>query len=325
MSAKRAAAAACLAAAVFGTTAAHAAESYPNRPVRFVVPYPPGGTTDLVARGIAERLSSAWGQQFVIDNRGGASTIIGAEMMARSLPDGYTIGLVTQTTMSINPHAVAKLAYDPAKDFAPITQVVNNPYMIAAHASMPFSDMKGLIAQAKAKPGTITYSTPGNGSTNHLGGVLLESLAGIKLLHVPFKGAGPATTAAVAGEVNVVITGGVTIAPHAKAGRLKFIAFADEKRHPSYPDVPSTGEAGLKGYRAGTWFGIVTQSKVPREIVDALNKRIVQALNDPELKPKLIAAGFDIVTQSPEAFARFMTEDRALVGKIIKQGGVKFD
>jgi tripartite-type tricarboxylate transporter receptor subunit TctC len=197
--------------------------------------------------------------------------------------------------------------------------------MIAAHVSAPFSDMKGLIAQAKAKPGTITYSTPGNGSTNHLGGVLLESLAGIKLLHVPFKGAGPATTAAVSGEVNVVITGGVTVAPHVKAGRLKFIAFADEKRHPSYPDVPSTGEAGLKGYRAGTWFGIVTAKGVPREIVDALNKRIVQALNDADLKPKLIAAGFDIRTQSPEAFARFMTEDRALIGKIITQGHVKFD
>jgi len=313
-------------AAVCGATPpSWAAESYPNRPVRFVVPYPPGGTTDLVARGIAEKLSSAWGQQFVIDNRGGASTMIGAEMMARSAPDGYTIGLVTQTTMSINPHAVKKLAYDPVKDFAPITQAVNNPYMIVAHASMPFSDMKGLIAQAKARPGTITYSTPGNGSTNHLGGTLLESLAGIKLLHVPFKGAAPATTAAVSGEVNLVITGGVTAAPHVKAGRLKFIAFADEKRHPSYPDVPSTGEAGLKGFRAGTWFGIVTSSGVSREIVGVLNKRIVQALNDSDLKSKLIAAGFDIQTQSPEAFAKFMTEDRALVGKIIKDGGVKFD
>lgn len=326
MSIQRACGVAGLVAAVCGATLpSWAADSYPNRPVRFVVPYPPGGTTDLVARGIADKLSSAWGQQFVIDNRGGASTMIGAEMMARSAPDGYTIGLVTQTTMSINPHAVKKLAYDPVKDFSPITQVVNNPYMIVAHASMPFSDMKGLIAQAKAKPGTITYSTPGNGSTNHLGGILLETLAGIKLLHVPFKGSAPATTAAVSGEVNLVITGGVTAAPHVKAGRLKFIAFADEKRHPSYPDVPSTGEAGLKGYRAGTWFGIVTSSGVPREIVGALNKRIVQALNESDLKSKLIAAGFDIQTQSPEAFGKFMAEDRVLVGKIIKDGDVKFD
>lgn len=319
----RALGAVCLLASVLGT--AYAADSYPSRPVRFIVPYPPGGTTDLVARGIADKLSSAWGQQFVIDNRGGASTMIGAETLARAAPDGYTLGLITQTTMSINPFAVKKLPYDPVKDFAPLTQVVNNPYMIAAHVSVPFSDIKGMIAHAKAKPGAITYSTPGNGSTNHLGGALLENLAGIKLLHVPFKGSAPATTAAVAGEVNMVITGGASVASHVKAGRLKFIAFADEKRHPNYPDVPSTGEAGLKGYRAGTWFGLVTPSGVSRDILAALHKRIVQALNEPDLKAKLTAAGFDIQTQSPEAFAKFMLEDRALVGKIIKDGGVKFD
>ena len=304
---------------------AWAAESYPNRPVRFIVPYPPGGTTDLVARGIAEKLSSAWGQQFVVDNRGGASTMIGADQMARAAPDGYTIGLVTQTTMSINPHVVKKLPYDPAKDFAPITQVVYNPYVIAAHVSMPFSDMKGLIAQAKAKPGSISYATPGNGSTNHLGGAQLESLAGIKLLHVPFKGSGPATTAVVGGEVNLVITGPVTVAPHVKAGRLKYIAFADERRHPNYPDIPSTGEAVLKGYRAGTWFGIVARAGTPREIVDALNKGIVEALADSGLRSRLTAAGFDIQTQSPEAFAKFMAEDRASIAKIIKDGDLKFD
>lgn len=326
MSKQRVFGAACLVVtACSATLPAWAAESYPNRPVRFIVPYPPGGTTDLVARGIAEKLGSAWGQQFVVDNRGGASTMIGAEMMARAAPDGYTIGLITQTTMSINPYAAKKLPYDPVKDFAPITQVVYFPYVIAAHASAPFSDIKGLIAHAKAKPGSITYSTPGNGSTNHLGGALLENLAGIKLLHVPFKGSGPATTAAVGGEVNMVITGAVTVAPHVKTGRLKFIAFADERRHPNYPDIPSTGEAGLKGYRAGTWFGIVTSAGTPRAIVDALNKRIVQALNDSDLRGKLVAAGFDIQTQSPEAFGKFMIEDRAAIGKIIQEAGVKFN
>jgi tripartite-type tricarboxylate transporter receptor subunit TctC len=316
----------CIAAAALGASIpALAADSYPSRPVRFIVPYPPGGTTDLVARGIADKLSSAWSQQFVIDNRGGASTIIGAETMARAVPDGYTIGLITQTTMSINPYAMKKLPYDPVKDFSPITQVVDNPYMIAAHVSVPFSDIKGLIAQAKAKPGSITYSTPGNGTTNHLGGVLFESAAGVRLLHVPYKGSAPATTAAVAGEVNLVITGAASVAAHVKAGRLKFVAFAGEKRHPSYPDVPSTGEAGLRGYRAGTWFGIVTNAGVSRDIVAALHKQIVAALNDADLKSKLVAAGFDVHTQSPDAFAKFMAEDRALVGKIIKEGGVKFD
>jgi tripartite-type tricarboxylate transporter receptor subunit TctC len=319
--------AACLAATLglLAAPAVQAAESYPNRPVRFIVPYPPGGTTDLVARGIADKLGGTLGQQFVIDNRGGASTMIGAEMMARAAPDGYTIGLITQTTMSINPHVVKKLAYDPVKDYAPITQVVYFPYVIAAHASMPFNDMKGLIAQAKAKPGTITYSTPGNGSTNHLGGALLENLAQIKLLHVPFKGSGPATTAAVGGEVNMVITGAVTVAPHVKAGRLKFIAFADERRHPNYPSIPSTGEAGLKGYRAGTWFGIVTSAGTPASIVNTLNQRIVQALADPGLSAKLVAAGFDIQTQSPQEFGKYMIDDRAAVGRIIKEAGLRFD
>jgi tripartite-type tricarboxylate transporter receptor subunit TctC len=317
---------ACLSVVISGVAwPAWAADSYPNHPVRFIVPYPPGGPTDLVARGIAEKLSSAWGQQFIVDNRGGASTMIGAETVAKAAPDGYTIGLVTQTTMSINPHAMKKLTYDPVKDFAPITQVVNNPYMIAANVSTPFSDIKGLIAQAKARPGAISYATPGNGSTNHLGGVLLERMAGIKLLHVPFKGAAQGTTAVMAGEVDLVITAAIAVAPHVKAGRLKFIAFADEKRHPSYPDVPSTGEAGLKGYHAGTWLGIVTRGGVAREIVTALNNRIIQALNDPDLRSRLTSAGFDIVTQSPEAFARMMTEDRALVGKIIEDGNVKFD
>ena len=319
--------AACLTATLtaIAVPAVQAAEQYPNRPVRFIVPYPPGGTTDLVARGIAEKLGSTLGQQFVIDNRGGASTMIGAEMMARAASDGYTIGLITQTTMSINPHVVKKLPYDPVKDFSPITQVVYFPYVIAAHISMPFSDIKGLIAQAKAKPGSITYSTPGNGSTNHLGGALLEGIAGIKLLHIPFKGAGPATTAAVAGEVNMVITGAVTVAPHVKSGRLKFIAFADERRHPNYPSIPSTGEAGLKGYRAGTWFGIVTSSGTPVSIVTALNQQIVQALGDPGLKSKLVAAGFDIQTQSPAEFGKYMIEDRAAVARIIKEAGLKFD
>jgi len=314
-----------VAAVVCGATTARAAESYPNRPVRFIVPYPPGGTTDLIARGIAERLASGFGQQFVIDNRGGASTMIGAELMARAVPDGYTIGLITQTTMSINPHVAKKLPYDPVKDFAPVSQAVYFPYVIAAHSSVPFSDMKGLIAQARSKPGTITYGTPGTGSTNHLGGALLEGLAGIRLLHVPFKGSGPATNAVLGGEVNLVITGAATVMPHAKAGRLKVIAFADERRHPNYPDIPSTGEAGLKGYRAGTWFGIVSTGGTPAPIVATLNKAIVLALGDAELRNRLVAVGFDIQTQSPEAFGKFMIDDRAAIAKIIKDGGLKFD
>ena len=304
---------------------ATAAEQYPSKPIRFIVPYPPGGTTDLVARGIAGKLAEKYGQQVVIDNRGGASTIIGTDLMAKAAPDGYTFGLITQTTMSINPNVVPKLPYNTERDLAPITQVVYFPYVIAAHPSTPFSTMKEMIAQAKAKPGTITYGTPGTASTNHLGGAQLEQLIGAKLLHVPFKGAGPAITAALGGQVQTVITGAATVIPQAKAGKLKVIAFAAEKRHPNWPDIPSTGEAGLKGYEAGTWFGTVTRAGVTKTIIHNLNREIVAALNTTELKTSLTGAGFDIRTQSPEEFGQYMTADRAVIGKIIKTANITLD
>lgn len=316
-----------LAAALQGFAAlpAFSADAYPTRPVRFIVPYPPGGTTDLVARGIADKISTRFGQQFVVDNRGGASTIIGADLMAKSAPDGYTIGLITQTTMSINPHVVKKLPYDTVRDLAPVTQVVYFPYVIAAHPSMPFSTLKDMIAHAKAKPGTLTYGTPGTASTNHLGGAQLENLAGIKLLHVPFKGSGPAMNAVLGGQVNLIITGAATVIPHAKAGRTKVIAFAAEKRHPNWPDIPSTGEAGLKDFEAGTWFGIVTRSGAPRAAINSLNREIVNAVTNTDLKDRLTAVGFDVRTQSPEAFGKFMADDRALIAKIIKTADIKLD
>ena len=313
------------AASVMAALPALAADTYPTKPIRFIVPYPPGGTTDLVARSIAGKLAEKYGQQVVIDNRGGASTIIGTDMMAKAAPVGYTFGLITQTTMSINPNVVPKLPYNTERDLAPITQVVYFPYVIAAHPSTPFSTMKEMIAQAKAKPGSITYGTPGTASTNHLGGAQLEQLIGAKLLHVPFKGAGPALTAALGGQVQMVITGAATVIPQAKAGKIKIIAFAAEKRHPNWPDIPSTGEAGLKGYEAGTWFGTVTRSGVSKSIINSLNQEIIAALNTAELKASLTGAGFDIRTQSPEEFGKYMVADRALIGKIIKVANITLD
>ncbi len=303
--------------------AQYAASTYPNKPIRFVVPYPPGGTTDIVARGIGMKLAERFGQQVVIDNRGGASTIIGADAVAKSLPDGYTLLLTTATTMSINPQVNPKLPYDAVKDFAPITSAVNVPFMIAAHPSVPVNSLPELIALAKAKPGTIKYSTPGTASSNHLAGALLESMAGIKLLHVPYKGSGPATTAALAGEVDIVITGIATVTPHWKAGKLKILAIGADRRHPSWPEIPSTGEAGLQGYYAGTWFGVVTRAGTPRTIIDRLNRETVAALSAGELKERLTAIGFDMFTGTPEEFASFMKNDRARAAKVIKAAGIK--
>jgi tripartite-type tricarboxylate transporter receptor subunit TctC len=297
--------------------------SYPTKPIRFVVPYPPGGTTDIVARGIAAKLSERFGQQVVIDNRGGASTIIGAEAAAKALPDGYTILLVTATTLSINPQIYPKLPYDAARDFSPITPVVYFPYVIAAHPSLPANSITELLALAKAKPGTIKYSTPGTASTNHLAGALLESMAGIKLLHVPYKGAGPAATAMLGGEVNFVITGIATVLPQWKSGKTKIIAVCADKRLSNWPDIPAVAEAGLKGYEGGTWFGVVTRVGVPRPIIDKLNKEIIASLQTADVKERFIAQGFDVYTSTPEEFIRFIKTDMARTAKVIKTAGIK--
>jgi len=297
--------------------------AYPAKPIRFVVPYPPGGTTDIVARGIATKLSERFNQQVVIDNRGGASTIIGADAVAKSLPDGYTLLMTTATTMSINPQVNPKLPYDAVKDFAPIASAVNVPFMLAVHPSFAPNTLPELVALAKAKPGTIKYSTPGNASSNHVAGALLESMAGIKLVHIPYKGSGPATVAALGGEVEMVITGIATVVPQWKAGKLKILAIGADKRHPSWPDIPSTGEAGLPGYYAGTWFGVVTRTGTPRPIIDKLNREIVAALKAGELNERLTAIGFDVFTGTPEDFARFMQTDMARAAKVIKAAGIK--
>jgi tripartite-type tricarboxylate transporter receptor subunit TctC len=317
---------ACITAAAMGAACANAAEqakTYPTKPIRFVVPYPPGGTTDIVARGIGSKLSERFGQQVVIDNRGGASTIIGAEAVAKAAPDGYTLLLATATTLSINPQVYSKLPYDAVRDFAPITSAVYVPFVIAAHPSVPANNVSELIALAKAKPGTIRYSTPGNASSNHVAGALLESMAGIKLLHVPYKGSGPAATAVLVGEVQFVITGIGTLVSQWKAGKLKVLAIGADKRHPNWPDLPSTGEAGLKGYEAGTWFGVVTRAGTPRPIIEKLNKETVAALATPDLKDRLVAIGFDVFTGTPEEFAAFMRNDMARAAKAIKAAGIK--
>lgn len=298
--------------------------NYPNRPVRFVVPYPPGGTTDIVARGIAGKLSERMGQQFVIDNRGGASTMIGADLAAKSAPDGYTLLLATQTTLSISPQ-VFKAPYDVAKDFAPITPVVYFPYVIAAHPSFPGKSVTDLIALAKARPGSIAYGTPGTASTNHVAGATLELMAGIKLLHIPFKGSGPALTATLGGEVPLVITGIATVLPHVKTGRARILAFCAEQRHPNFPDVPSTGEAGLKGYDGGTWFSVVTRAGTAPAIVNTLNKEIIAALATADLKERFTAIGFDIRSSTPDAFARFIRDDITRIAKVIQSSGIKAD
>jgi tripartite-type tricarboxylate transporter receptor subunit TctC len=225
--------------------------------------------------------------------------------------------------MSINPQVYPKLPYDAVRDFAPISSATYVPFVIAANPSIPANTIAELIALAKAKPGAIRYSTPGTASSNHVAGALLESIAGIKLLHVPYKGSGPAATAVLVGEVQFVITGIGTLVGHWKSGKLKVLAIGSEKRHPNWPDIPSTGEAGLKGYEAGTWFGVVTRAGTPRPIVDKLNKEVVAALASPDLKERLVSIGFDVFAGTPEEFATFMKNDMARAARVIKTAGIR--
>lgn len=302
------------------------APAYPTKPIRFVVPYPPGGTTDLVARGIGLALGPRLGQQVVVDNRGGASTIIGAEVGAHAAPDGYTLLLVTQTTLSINPNVYPKLPYDASRDFAAITPAVYFPYVIAAHPAVPANSVKELIELAKAKPGTIKYSTPGTASTNHLAGAQFESMTGTRLVHVPYKGSGPAFTGMLSGEVDLIITGIATVLPQVKSGRAKFIAVCADKRLANWPEIPAVGETpGLKGYEGGTWFGVVTRAGTPRAIVQKLNREIVATLTTPELKERFTAVGFEVRTSTPEEFTRFIKTDMARMGQIIKGAAIKLN
>jgi tripartite-type tricarboxylate transporter receptor subunit TctC len=316
--------AALLAALPFAATPSFAAEKYPTKPIRLIVPYPPGGTTDLVARGIAVKLGEKYGQQVVIDNRGGASTIIGTDMMAKAAPDGYTFGLITQTTMSINPNVVPKLPYNTERDLAPITQVVYFPYVIAAHPSVPFSNMKEMIAQAKAKPGSITYGTPGTASTNHLGGAQLEQLIGAKLLHVPFKGAGPALTAALGGQVQMVITGLLQLLPYHQAGKLRILGVGHMQRVKAYPDIPAINES-IPGYYNTGWWGIAGPAALPKPIIDKLSAIMIAGLAQPEVAQRFDRNGLEVASSTPQGLRDLIDSDLKLWRKIIKDAKISVD
>jgi tripartite-type tricarboxylate transporter receptor subunit TctC len=298
-------------------------QTYPVKAIRVIIAQAPGSATDVVSRVIGNKLAESLGQQLVVDARPGAGGTLGTELAARAAPDGYTLFMANNSTHGSNPALYSKLAYDAVKDFAPITTAVNVPFMIAAHPSVAANSMTEFIALARAKPGTLKYSTPGAASSNHLAGALLESMAGIKLSHIPYKGSGPATIAALSGEVDIVITGIATVTPHWKAGKLKILAIGADKRHPSWPEIASTGEAGLPGYYAGTWFGVVTRAGTPRTIIDKLNREAVAALAAGELNERLTAIGFDVFTGTPEDFARFMQNDMARAARVIKAAGIK--
>lgn len=301
------------------------ASSYPSRPIRLIVPFSPGGVGDILLRPISAKLTERWKQNVVIDNRPGANAIIGTQIASRTPGDGYTLLFASATTFSINPHVYSKLPYDAVRDFVPVAPITAYSYVAAAHPSVPANTPAEFVAYARAKPGQIAFGSTGNGSSGHLAGAMLEQLAGVKFLHVPFKGSGPSTLELLAGRVQVNFTGMATVVHHVKAGKLKVIGVCSEKRLPAWPDIPAFGELGLKGYEGGTWFGIVAPAGTPAPIVAALNEAITAAIRSPDVTAYQVSRGLYPYTAPPAEFAKFIAADRERIGAVVKTANIRIN
>jgi len=300
------------------------AQQYPVRPVRLIVPFPPGGGTDTMARVVAPKLSEFLGQQVVVENRGGAGANIGAELAAKSAPDGYTLMLVTITN-AIGASLYSKLNYDLVRDFAPITRLATTPHILVVHPSVPVKSVKEFVALAKAKPGELAYSSSGSGSAAHLAGELFNSLTGVKTTHVPYKGGGPSMIALVGGEVSLAFATMPSAIGYVRSGRLRGIAVTTERRSPSTPELPTIAETGVAGYEAGSWYGLSVPAGTSKEIIARLHAETIKVVGLPDVKERLFNAGFEIVTSTPEQFAAFTRNEIQKWGKIVKAAGLKVD
>lgn len=313
------------AAAGIAVSSAGFAQSYPNKPIRFIVPFAPGGTTDILARMVAQKLTDGFSQQVIVDNRGGAGGIIGSELAARAAPDGYTIAIGHVGTLAMNPTLYPKLPYDPLRDFAPVSLLAMMPNALVVPASFPAKSVKELIAMARARPKGILYGSAGSGSSNHLGVVYLELLANIKLTHVPYKGGGPAIVDLVAGNISAMMPGMLTVIPHVKSGRLRLLAVSTQKRLAIFPDVPTIAEAGVPGYEYTNWMGVVGPSATPRQIVARLNADIGKALQQPDLRARLAAEGGEPASSTPAELGAHIKAEIARWAPVIKASGARTD
>ena len=293
------------------------AQNYPVRPVRMIVPFSPGGATDVPARILAQRLSEAFGHQIVIDNRPGAGGVLGADAVAKAPPDGYTL-LLTATTHVISASLYKKLPYDAIRDFAPVMLIGSGPNVLTVHPSLPAKNVRELIALAKARPGKIDYASSGNGSSQHLFGALFMSLADIRMMHIPYKGSAPATTDLIAGQVSVGFPGIALVLPHTKAGRLRALAVTSAERSKAMPDVPSIAEAGVPGYAATLWLGLLAPKGTPPQIVQKLFDEIAKLLRQPEVESAYLATGTDVTISNPEQFGLFVKAEYDKWAKVIK-------
>lgn len=312
--------ASALAAALLAAAGPAVAQSYPNRPVRLVVPLSPGGFADVPTRIIAPKLSAALGQQVFVENRPGAGGSIGAEFVARSAPDGHTLLLVA-TPHVITPSLYKKLPYDALNDFAPIMQFAAGPYVLVVTPQLPVGSVRELVAAAKAQPGKIDFASSGNGSAQHLVAALFNTMAGVELNHVPYKGSGPAMQDLLSGQVSVSFAGTPNVMPHLKAGRLRALGVTTPKRSPDLPDVPTIAEAGVPGYEATLWLGLAAPAGVPAEIVQRLNSDISKLLQDSDVQQGFRAAGVDASVLGPAEFGAFLRTEFEKWGKVVRDTG----
>jgi tripartite-type tricarboxylate transporter receptor subunit TctC len=300
------------------------AQNWPARPVRIIAPFPPGGGTDTVGRLLAQKYTEQIGGSFVVENRPGAAGVVGAEIVARAVPDGHTL-LISAPEMSINPSMRSKVPYDALKDFAFISQLTAGQFMLACHPSVPARTVKQLIALAKSRPGQLNYSSSGTGGINHLAGELLRSMAGFRWVHVPFKGAGPAIVAAISGEVDFVFAATTGLVGHARAGKVRPLAVTGRKRFGELPDVPTMAEGGVPGYEVTGWYGFYAPAGTPTDIVRRLHAEAKRGLNSPEVKDRLTKAGNEVVASTPEEFAAFLRAEIAKWARVVKEAGLRAD
>jgi tripartite-type tricarboxylate transporter receptor subunit TctC len=311
------------AAAIAAPTRATAADAYPVRPVRFVVPFPPGGSVDTLARTIGPRLGDALGQQIVVDNRPGGNGNIGMEIVAQARPDGHTIVFAYIANVAIAPSVFDKLQYDPVKDFTPITQIATSPNVLTAHPSVPARSLKELIALARAKPGGVTFASTGIASVGHLTGELLNTLAGVKMTHIPYKGGGQAIIGLLGGHVHVMFSGFSAAMPHIKSEKIRALAVTGPRRSPALADVPTIAEQGFTGVEATAWYGVLAPANTPRSVVTRLHGELVRIVKLPEVTRRLDALGFEIVGSAPDEFAAYIQAEIKKWAKVVKASGAK--
>ncbi len=300
------------------------AQNYPNKPIRLVLPYPPGGGTDVIARPLAQKLTENFGQQVIVDNRGGANGNIGMEFVAKSAPDGYTLLFALTAQYAINPSLYPKLSYDPVKDYAPISLLANAPYLLVVHPSMPSKSTAELIALMKARPGQLAYSSAGNGSGAHLAGEMFRSLAKVEMTHVPYKGAGLAMPDLIAGQVQLSFVTYTAAGPHIKTGRLRALGVTTAKRSPTLPDLPAIAET-VAGYDSAVWYGFAAPAGTPSDIIARLNSEVLRVLAAPDFRNRITLEAVAPIGTSPEEFGNFMKTEIVRWAKVVRESGARVD